>query len=130
MNKIIIIGRLTSDPNLKATSSGIAVCSFTVAVNRPKNSKGESPADFIPVVVWREQGESCAKYLTKGIRVAVCGALQSRTYEKDGIKRTIYEVQAERVEFLERKAKEDQPVDQKVEEFQDISDGDLPFYPG
>lgn len=127
MNKIIIIGRLTSDPNLKATSSGIAVCSFTVAVNRPKNSKGESPADFIPVVVWREQGESCAKYLTKGIRVAVCGALQSRIYEKDGIKRTIYEVQAERVEFLERKAKEDQPVDQKVEEFQDISDGDLPF---
>ena len=127
MNKIIIIGRLTSDPNLKATSSGIAVCSFTVAVNRPKNSKGESPADFIPVVVWREQGESCAKYLTKGIRVAVCGALQSRTYEKDGIKRTIYEVQAERVEFLERKAKEYQPVDQKVEEFQDISDGDLPF---
>lgn len=127
MNKIIIIGRLTSDPNLKATSSGIAVCSFTVAVNRPKNSKGESPADFIPVVVWREQGESCAKYLTKGSRVAVCGALQSRTYEKDGIKRTIYEVQAERVEFLERKAKEDQPVDQKVEEFQDISDGDLPF---
>lgn len=127
MNKIIIIGRLTSDPNLKATSSGIAVCSFTVAVNRPKNSKGESLADFIPVVVWREQGESCAKYLTKGIRVAVCGALQSRTYEKDGIKRTIYEVQAERVEFLERKAKEDQPVDQKVEEFQDISDGDLPF---
>lgn len=127
MNKIIIIGRLTSDPNLKATSSGIAVCSFTVAVNRPKNSKGESPADFIPVVVWREQGESCAKYLTKGSRVAVCGALQSRTYEKDGIKRTIYEVQAERVEFLERKAKEDQPVDQNVEEFQDISDGDLPF---
>ena len=127
MNKIIIIGRLTSDPNLKATSSGIAVCSFTEAVNRPKNSKGESPADFIPAVVWREQGESCAKYLTKGIRVAVCGALQSRTYEKDGIKRTIYEVQAERVEFLERKAKEDQPVDQKVEEFQDISDGDLPF---
>lgn len=127
MNKIIIIGRLTSDPNLKATSSGIAVCSFTVAVNRPKNSKGESPADFIPVVVWREQGEACAKYLTKGSRVAVCGALQSRTYEKDGIKRTIYEVQAERVEFLERKAKEDQPVDQKVEEFQDISDGDLPF---
>ena len=127
MNKIIIIGRLTSDPNLKATSSGISVCSFTVAVNRPKNSKGESPADFIPVVVWREQGESCAKYLTKGSRVAVCGALQSRTYEKDGIKRTIYEVQAERVEFLERKAKEDQPVDQKVEEFQDISDGDLPF---
>lgn len=127
MNKIIIIGRLTSDPNLKATSSGIAVCSFTVAVNRPKNSKGESPADFIPVVVWREQGEACAKYLTKGSKVAVCGAMQSRTYEKDGIKRTIYEVQAERVEFLERKAKEDQPVDQKVEEFQDISDGDLPF---
>lgn len=123
MNKIIIIGRLTSDPNLKATSSGIAVCSFTVAVNRPKNSKGESPADFIPVVVWREQGEACAKYLTKGSRVAVCGAMQSRTYEKDGNKRMIYEVQAERVEFLELKKREEpQP-----EEFQDISDGDLPF---
>lgn len=123
MNKIIIIGRLTSDPNLKATSSGIAVCSFTVAVNRPKNSKGESPADFIPVVVWREQGEACAKYLTKGSRVAVCGAMQSRTYEKDGNKRTIFEVQAERVEFLELKKREEP----QLEEFQDISDGDLPF---
>ena len=123
MNKNIIIGRLTSDRNLKATSSGIAVCSFRVAVNRPKNSKGESPADFIPVVVWREQGEACAKYLTKGSRVAVCGAMQSRTYEKDGNKRMIYEVQAERVEFLELKKREEpQP-----EEFQDISDGDLPF---
>lgn len=123
MNKIIIIGRLTSDPNLKATSSGIAVCSFTVAVNRPKNSKGESPADFIPVVVWREQGEACAKYLTKGSRVAVCGAMQSRTYEKDGNKRTIFEVQAERVEFLELKKREEP----QLEEFQDISDGNLPF---
>lgn len=121
MNKIVIIGRLTSDPNLKATSSGIAVCSFTVAVNRPKNSKGESQADFIPVVVWREQGEACARYLDKGSRVAVCGALQSRSYEKDGAKRTVFEVQAERVEFLERKAKEDPG------EFADISDGDLPF---
>ena len=123
MNKIIIIGRLTSDPNLKATSSGIAVCSFTVAVNRPKNSKGESPADFIPVVVWREQGEACAKYLTKGSKVAVCGAMQSRTYEKDGNKRTIFEVQAERVEFLELKKREEP----QLEEFQDISDGNLPF---
>lgn len=123
MNKIIIIGRLTADPNLKATSGGIAVCSFTVAVNRPKNSKGESPADFIPVVVWREQGEACAKYLTKGSRIAVCGAMQSRTYEKDGNKRTIFEVQAERVEFLELKKREEP----KPEEFQDISDGDLPF---
>lgn len=122
MNKIILIGRLTSDPNLKATSSGIAVCSFTVAVNRQKNSKGESPADFIPVVVWREQGEACAKYLTKGSRVAVCGAMQSRTYEKDGNKRTIFEVQAERVEFLELKKREEpQP-----EEFQDV-DGNFPF---
>lgn len=127
MNKVIIIGRLTAAPTLKATGSGIAVCSFTVAVNRPKNSKGESQADFIPVVVWREQGEACARYLDKGSRVAVCGTLQSRSYEKDGAKRTVFEVQAERVEFLERKAKEDQPVDQKVEEFQDISDGDLPF---
>lgn len=122
MNKIIIIGRLTSDPNLKETTSGIPVCCFTLAVNRPKNSKGESPADFIPVVVWREQGEACAKYLTKGSKVAVCGAMQSRTYEKDGNKRTIFEVQAERVEFLELKKREEpQP-----EEFQDI-DGNLPF---
>lgn len=122
MNKIIIIGRLTSDPNLKETTSGIPVCCFTLAVNRPKNSKGESPADFIPVVVWREQGEACAKYLTKGSKVAVCGAMQSRTYEKDGNKRTIFEVQTERVEFLELKKREEpQP-----EEFQDI-DGNLPF---
>lgn len=102
MNKICIVGNLTRDPELRATEQGNAVCSFTVAVNRRyKDQDGNTPTDFIPVVVWRDLAENCAKYLAKGRKVAVSGALQIRSYtDRDGVKRWVSEIQANEVDFL------------------------------
>ncbi|MDE6397781.1 MAG: single-stranded DNA-binding protein, partial [Clostridiales bacterium] len=93
MNKAIIVGNLTRDPDLAQTSSGISVCRFSVAVNRPyTNANGEREADFINIVVWRERAENCGKYLSKGSKVAVCGQIQTRSYDdKDGNKRYVTE---------------------------------------
>ena len=102
MNKIQLVGNLAGDPELRQTSQGISVCTFRVALNRRiANANGEREADFIPVVAWRGLGENCAKYLTKGRKVAVSGTLQTRNYEdKQGNKRTAFEVVADDVEFL------------------------------
>ena len=82
MNRCVIIGNLTRDPELKTTTSGRSVCTFTVAVNRRfTNQNGEREADFIPVVVWGKQAENCAKYLLKGSSCAVSGSIQTRNYE-------------------------------------------------
>lgn len=109
MNRAIIVGNLTKDPELRATGSGISVCTFTVAVNRRfKDQNGEIKTDFIPVVAWRQQGENCAKYLAKGSKVAVCGAIQVRSYEaQDGSKRYATEIVADEVEFLSGKRDQD-----------------------
>ncbi|MGM9572639.1 MAG: single-stranded DNA-binding protein [bacterium] len=105
LNRIILIGRLTRDPELRYTQSGVAVASFTLAVNRNfKNAQGEIEADFIDIVVWRNQAENCANYLGKGRLVAVEGRLQVRTYEtQEGQKRKVAEVVADSVRFLEKK---------------------------
>ena len=105
LNKIIVIGRTTKDTEIRTTSNGTAVGTFTVAVDRDyKNGNGEKETDFIPVVVWRGLAESCGRYLTKGKLVAVVGRLQLRTYEaNDGSKRTVAEIQAETVKFLSSK---------------------------
>lgn len=102
LNRIVLIGRLTRDPELRSTSSGIPVATFTLAVDRGfKNSAGEKETDFIPIVVWRGQAETCATYLSKGKMAAVDGRLQIRSYEaQDGSKRTAAEVVAENVRFL------------------------------
>jgi len=104
MNRVILIGNLTQDPELRYTPDGTPVVSFTLAVNRSfTNQEGERETDFIPVVVWRKQAERCSEYLTKGSQVAVDGRLQIRSYEdKDGIRRKVSEVVAWRVEFLQR----------------------------
>lgn len=100
LNRIILIGRLTRDPELKYTPNGVAVCSFTLAVDR-KFNKNET--DFIDIVVWRGLAENCANYLHKGRLTAVEGRLQIRTYEtQDGQKRKVAEVVADDVRFLER----------------------------
>lgn len=102
MNKIILIGRLTRDPEVRYTQSGKAHTSFTLAVDRFGSANKE--ADFIPVVAWDKQAETCGNYLSKGQKVAVEGRLQVRSYETpDGQKRRISEVVAQTVEFLERK---------------------------
>lgn len=100
LNRIVLIGRLTKAPELKHTANGTAVTTFTLAVDR--FTKDET--DFIPIVVWRAQAESCAKYLDKGKLCAVDGRLQIRTYEaNDGKKRSIAEVVADNVRFLSPK---------------------------
>lgn len=102
LNKVVLIGRLTKDPDLRYTQSGIAVARFTLAVDRGfKNQDGEKQADFIPITVWRTQAENCAKYLQKGRLVAVAGRIQTGSYEKDGQRHYTTEVVADEVSFLE-----------------------------
>ena len=105
LNRIVLIGRLTQDPELRYTKNGIAVASFTLAVDRRyKNAEGERETDFIDVVVWRQQAENCANYLSKGKLCAVDGSLQIRSYEaKDGTRRKAAEVIADDVRFLSPK---------------------------
>ena len=102
LNRIIAIGRTTKKPELRTTQQGTAVATFTIAVDRGFGDKKET--DFIPIVVWRSQAESCAKYLDKGKLCAVDGRLQIRNYEaNDGKKRTFAEVGADIVRFLSPK---------------------------
>ena len=102
MNKVILVGNLTRDPELSETPSGIAVCRFSIAVSRDyANSDGSRDTDFFNVTVWRGRAENCGKYLKKRNKVAVVGSLQNRSYEdKDGIKRNVTDVVANEVEFL------------------------------
>ena len=106
MNKVILIGNLTRDPELTQTTSGISVCRFSLAVSRRfTNSEGERETDFINVVVWRNAAENCHKFLRKGSKAAVVGTLQSRSYDaQDGTKRYITEVVADEVEFVGARA--------------------------
>lgn len=97
MNQIVIIGNLTKDPVLRSTPSGVSVCDFTVAVNR----RGKDETDYFRVTVWRQLAEICAKYLAKGRKVCVVGAVSARTYQaNDGQTRVSLEVAADDVEFL------------------------------
>jgi single-strand DNA-binding protein len=104
LNRVILIGRLTRDPEMRYTPTGTAVCTFSLAVNRPfANQAGERDADFIDIVCWRQLAETCANYLGKGRLVAVEGRLQTRTYEtQDGQKRKVVEVVADTVRFLDK----------------------------
>lgn len=107
MNKVILIGRLTKDADLRATTSGTAVASFTLAVDRPfKAQDGKKEVDFINCIAWRKQAENVSKYVHKGSLIAVEGRLQVRKYEKDGQPRWITEVVADNITFLESKKQE------------------------
>lgn len=103
LNRVILIGRLTRDPELRYTPAGVAVTQFTLAVDRPfSNQQKEREADFIPVVVWRQQAEHCANYLRKGRLAAVEGRMQVRNYDNnEGRKVYVTEVVADNVRFLE-----------------------------
>ncbi len=106
LNSIIVMGRLTADPELRSTSSGLSVTSFTVAVDRGYARTGEErKTDFIPVVAWRQTADFVSKYFRKGSMIAVQGSLQSRSYEdKNGNKRVAYEIIADQVSFCGSKA--------------------------
>ena len=101
MNHILLIGRLTKDPELKYTPAGVAIATFDLAVDRPKSKQGERETDFIRIVTWNKLAENCANYLKKGRQAAVEGRLQIRNYTaKDGQKRYVTEVVANTVKFL------------------------------
>ena len=106
MNKVVLIGRLTRDPELRYTSSNIATATFSLAVDRNfTNQNGEREADFINIVVWRKQAENVKNYLTKGSQVAIDGRIQTRSYDgQDGQKRYVTEVVADNVQFLGTRA--------------------------
>jgi len=109
MNKAILVGRLTKDPELRATSTGRNVCQFSIAVNRNfTNANGEREADFINCVVWDKQAENLVKYQKKGNQVAVEGRIQTRNYDdKDGKKVYVTEVFVSNVTFLDSKGSND-----------------------
>ena len=126
MNKIIIIGNLVKDPELRATNDGVSVCGFTVAVNRPKTKNNQEPgADFFNINAWRGLGENCAKYLAKGRKVCVVGRLSLRTWEKDGKHGSSLEILAEDVEFLSSRNDSATPADPSGMER--VETDDLPF---
>lgn len=135
LNLVVIMGRLTSTPELKTTNTGLSVSSFTVAVNRQYSKDGNSQTDFIPCVAWRINADFITKYFAKGQMIAIKGSLQQRSYQdKDGNNRTVYEVIVESADFCGKKENADeqaQKLDNEVEqpEFEEISMGnlDLPF---
>ncbi|WP_042165577.1 single-stranded DNA-binding protein [Paenibacillus gorillae] len=139
LNRTILIGRLTADPNLRYTPAGVATTSFTLAVDRPFTSgDGNREADFIPVVTWRQLAEACANYLAKGRLCAVEGRIQTRNYQNGEGKRVyVTEVIADNVRFLERSRSEGGQSSESSGNSRDpftddgrpidISEDDLPF---
>ena len=131
MNKCILIGNLTKDPEITTTSNGVSVCRFTLAVTRRfANSEGERDTDFISIVAWRALADNCHKFIKKGSKVAVVGNIQSRSYDAtDGTKRYVTEIVAEEVEFLNTRPQDGQVPERKdeVTKLEPIDDDSLPF---
>ncbi len=143
MNKVILVGNLTRDPELITTNNGISLCRFSLAVQRRfAGENGEREADFINIVVWRGQADNCYKYLKKGSKAGVVGSIQTRSYDgTDGTKKYSTEVVAEEVEFLSSKGASnsedysDAPAagskstgkSDVVNKFEPIDDDNLPF---
>lgn len=137
LNKAILVGRMTADPELRKTTSDVSVTSFSVAVQRDyKNADGEYDTDFINVQAWRNQAEFVCKYFGKGAPICVVGAIQTRKYEdKDGNKRTAVEVVASEVKFVEG-GKKDESAPSFIPPttaggndvaFEEFNDEELPF---
>ena len=137
MNKVILIGRLTRDPELRYTTNNKAVCDFTIATNRPVVRDGERVADFINCRVWGKTAENLVKYQTKGNLIAVIGRMQVDRYEdKEGNTRYSNYVLVEDLEYLERKKENNQEEVKEIENFStttevqqqfDYDSSDLPF---
>lgn len=127
MNKAFLIGNLTRDPELRKTQNDVSVCTFTIACNRRKAKDGTQQADFLPVVAWRELADNCYKYLSKGRKVSVVGAIQPRSYDdQSGVKRWVTEIIAEDIEFLTPKGEGGQHAEQNIDMTPDFYD-DPPF---
>ena len=142
INRVVLVGRLTRDPELRRTNTGNSVCSFTVAVdNRQKNPDGTRGTTFVPCVCFQQAADNMSKFTRKGALVGVEGRLNQRSYQRqDGTKATVYEVLCDSVQFLEPKGQDegtaetpvfdDQPVDNADNrnlDSLDLPDDDLPF---
>jgi len=143
MNKVILVGNLTRDPELITTANGVSLCRFSLAVQRRfAGQDGEREADFINIVVWRGQADNCYKYLKKGSKCGIVGSLQTRSYDaQDGTKRYSTDVVADEVEFLSTKGSSNseesfEPAESGskssgksdvVNKFEPIDDDNLPF---
>lgn len=136
MNKVMLIGNLTKDPEINTTSSGVSVCSFSIAVSRRfANADGEREADFFNIVVWRQFAETCHKYLKKGSKVGIVGSIQNRSYQAaDGSKRYATDIVADEVEFLSTNRADGEAADntkvtgnEDVTNLQPVDDDGLPF---
>lgn len=137
MNKVILIGRLVRDPELKTTTTGVSVTTFSIAVERNyvNEETGQRDADFINCLSWRKQAENIARYCTKGSQIALEGRLQVRSYDdRDGNRRFVTEVVADNVTFLSSKKKEEveeqqeeSNVDFNFEDEIELTEDDLPF---
>ena len=110
MNKAILVGRLTKDPELKTIASGVSVCSFTIAINRRfRNAEGNYDADFINCVAWRQQAEFITRYFKKGSSICITGSLQTRTWtDQQNNKRYVTEVVVDEVNFVDSKSENSQ----------------------
>jgi single-strand DNA-binding protein len=148
INRVVLVGRLTKDPELKYTPNGVAVATFTLAVNRQfANQQGEREADSLNIVVWRKAAENAANFLKKGSLAGIDGRIQVRTYEQDGKRQYFTEIIADSMQFLEtKKSNGNQPPMDPPQETRsssnytkmdgdpfngpgqiDIDDSDLPF---
>ena len=134
MNKIILLGRLTRDPEVRITPSEKTVCTFTLAVNRPfTDVNGEKVADFINIVVWGKAAELCGNSLSKGQRLLIEGRLQIRNYTgRDGSKRYVTEVIANSVEFIEQRGHNAPPTQEPSSSMESFGkaeplDEEIPF---
>lgn len=135
MNKVILVGNLTREPELSSTSSGVAMCRIGLAISRNyTNSEGNRETDFFNITAWRGLAERCGKYLHKGSKIGVVGSLQMRSFEVNGEKRNTIDIIAEDVEFLSPKGSNDgentnAPAEntEKVVKLEPVDDSDLPF---
>ncbi|HBU13266.1 MAG TPA: single-stranded DNA-binding protein [Clostridiales bacterium] len=147
MNKVVLVGNLTKDPELRATASGVSVASFTVAVQRRYTSQdGQRQADFINCVAWRSTADFVAKYFVKGSKIGLSGSIQTRTYDDaNGARRYVTEVVVENVEFVTSKAQNpganngiqsaseeeakaaDELFAEEFADFEPLDDAELPF---
>lgn len=131
MNKFICIGGLTKDPELSTTNNGKQVCRFSIGVKRDFTGAEQPESDYFNCVAWAGLGETCGKYLKKGSKVLIEGQMLTHSYEKDNIKRIVYDVNVSKIEFLSNtksSEKEDKAVDKKNGiELTPIDDDILPF---
>ncbi len=135
-NLVVLTGRLTADPELKTTPSGVSVTTFSIAVNRRYKAGEEQQADFINIVAWRQSAEFITRFFKKGSLIGIEGSIQTRRYQdSNGNNRTAFEVVVNNAQFVESKQNNDttetdplQQVQDKLNDFEEVADdGDLPF---